>query len=115
MKKWFNSLKISRKIIGGFLVVSIISAIIGIAGIYSVITVNQSNIRLYQENTLGLQYAGNAAVDFQQLRYDMLKLRKTEGSAQHDIDTQVTATKESSDTFGATLKDFLILGFLPVE
>jgi methyl-accepting chemotaxis protein len=103
MKKLFDNLKISRKIINGFLVVSIISVIIGLVGIISVISTNQANIRLYQEDTLGLQYAGNAAVDFQQLRYDMLKLRKTEGSAQSDIDTQVKATKASADVFADAL------------
>jgi methyl-accepting chemotaxis protein len=109
MLKWFANLKISRKLIYGFLVGAIITVIVGVLGISSVLSMNQTNLKLYQENSLGLQYAGEAAVDFQQLRYDMLKLRKSEGGTQSDIDAQVSATKESSAVFADSLEQCKIV------
>ena len=64
MKKWFEDLKISKKIIYGFLVLAIVSAIDGITGLIFIERINNSGIVLYKGNTLGLQYMGSAYADF---------------------------------------------------
>ena len=67
MKKWFEDLKISKKIIYGFLVLAIVSAIVGITGVIFIERINNSGIVLYKENTLGLEYLGSAYADFNEL------------------------------------------------
>jgi methyl-accepting chemotaxis protein len=67
-------MKIAQKLILGFLVVAIIAAIVGVIGIINNSTINAGATEMYQKETLGLQYTGSAAVSFQQIRYDMIKL-----------------------------------------
>ena len=70
----FRNLKISKKLIVGFLIVAILASIIGVIGIISITKIRDSDATLYSQDTLGLQYAGSAAVEFQQIRYNALKI-----------------------------------------
>jgi len=72
--QWYKNLKISIKLILGFLTVAIISAIVGILGLKSIYEVNDGSKILYSQNTLGIAYIGDAGADFQRLRYNALKL-----------------------------------------
>jgi methyl-accepting chemotaxis protein len=81
MKKWFENLKILRKLIIGFFVVVLLSVIVGAVGIIGILNIKNSDARLYDEDTLGLEYAGNAAVEFMQIRYNSLQRLYTEDQA----------------------------------
>ena len=83
--KWFVNLKISAKLIAGFLVVALIAAIVGVVGVININSIRNADTELYEHETLSLQYAGDAAVPLQQLRYDLLKMN-------YIIDTADTAT-----------------------
>ncbi len=72
--KWFVNLKISAKLIAGFLVVAAIAAIVGVVGVISITNISKSDTELYEHDTLSLQYSGDAAVSMQQLRYDLVKI-----------------------------------------
>ncbi len=74
MIKWYKNLKIVNKLISAFLVSAILGTIVGLLGIFFVMQIKNSDSELYKHDTLGLQYAGSAAVNFQQLRYNILKL-----------------------------------------
>ncbi len=99
MKKWFENAKIAKKLSVGFGIICVITVIVGLVGTFAALEMKRADTKLYQEYTKGLQDAGNAAVDFQQLRYDVFKLRKTEGSAQSDIDTAVSAVEATKSSF----------------
>ena len=99
MKKWFENAKIAKKLTAGFGIICAITIIVGLVGAFAALEMKNKDADLYQEYTKGLQDAGNAAVDFQQLRYDVFKLRKTEGSAQSDIDTAVSAVEATKSSF----------------
>ena len=71
--KWFIDLKISKKLVTGFLFVVVLSIIVGAVGIFGILTINGNDTELYAEDTVGLQYAGDAAVMFMQIRYDSLQ------------------------------------------
>ena len=58
----------------GFLVVAIIAAVVGVVGIINIGTIREDDAAMYSVDTLGLQYTGQAAVNFQQLRYNVLKM-----------------------------------------
>lgn len=72
--KWFYNLKISAKLLTGFLIMVLIAGIIGATGLVSIFTMNKAGTLLYEENTLGLQYAGNAAAYYQRLRYNIAEM-----------------------------------------
>lgn len=76
--KWYKNTKISQKLIIGFLIIAIISAVVGSIGVINIFNMKDSDSKLYEENTLGLKISGEAAVMFQQLRYNILKLVNTE-------------------------------------
>lgn len=71
---WFKNLKISKKLITGFLIVAIIAAVVGVVGIINLLSIRQADTELYENNALALQYSGDTAVNFQQLRYNIFKL-----------------------------------------
>lgn len=71
---WFYNLKISLKLLIGFITVAVIAGVIGVVGVYNIKTINQEDTELYMDNTLGLQYAGNADVYFQRIRVNILKV-----------------------------------------
>lgn len=102
MKNWFLNLKISNKLIIGFLIVSFIALIVGIIGIINLNNIKNSDATLYNKNTLGLKYSGSAAVEFQQLRYNMLKITTlTDENERAKIKTQ-------NDSIIVTIKDLLV-------
>ena len=78
--KWFVDLKISRKMIIGFLVVAIIAAVVGVIGIVNIASISLADDKMYRINTVGLQDTGSAAVCFQQIRYDLIKLLYTDAA-----------------------------------
>ncbi len=72
--KWYRNLKISAKLIIGFLVVAIIAAVVGIVGLMNISRMNEGSNLLFNKNTLGLAYSGDSFGTFQRLRYNALKL-----------------------------------------
>lgn len=116
---WFKNVSISKKLIIGFLIVAILASIIGVFGIFSVNRLKKSDTALYNEDTLGLQYAGSAAVMFQQIRYNALKivwLDEGEMSSIRDtvaeIEDQVTTVNNLFDQCESTFTDEELLASL---
>ena len=101
---WFKNLKISKKLIVGFLVVAIVAAVVGVIGIVNLATLSRADQSMYRSQALGLQYSGAAAVNFQQLRYNLLKMTTlTDEASLADTEKLVTqyqaATKENLGEF----------------
>ena len=61
--KWFYDLKIGKKLITAFLVVSAFTAFIGIMGIKNMATLNEGADRLYHKELMGIAYIKAANVD----------------------------------------------------
>jgi methyl-accepting chemotaxis protein len=99
--KWFRNMKISKKLIMSSLIVALITAIVCGVGLVSIISIKNSDSMLYNENTLSLEYAGSAAVNMQQLRYDLLKLSTLGEGADRDKYTSEIGTLR--ETIGALL------------
>jgi len=73
MLTWYKNRKMSTKLIIGFVIVAVIAAIVGIVAIFSFFTIGQADKELYEENVLGLDYAGNAGVYFQTISNNAYK------------------------------------------
>ncbi len=92
MKKWFENLKIAKKLSTGFLLVVLLSVIIGGVGIISILHINSNANSLYEEDTMGLNYAGDAAVEFMQIRYNAVRRLSAE-----DLETKKILIKDINE------------------
>lgn len=80
--QWFYNMKISRKLIISYLILAMISAIVGVVGFYNITRLDNADTKLYESNTLGLGYIGNVSTYFQCIRVNLL-----------NTNTDVTAEK----------------------
>ena len=60
MKKWFLNIKISKKMITGFLFTAFLGLLIGIIDIVSMLSMISSQEKTYNESTLGIKYSSQA-------------------------------------------------------
>lgn len=60
---WFNSLKVATKLIGGFLMVAVIAALIGLLGLRSVAELSGLLTTMYSRDIVGLQLASSANLE----------------------------------------------------
>ncbi|MFT3982412.1 MAG: methyl-accepting chemotaxis protein [Lachnospiraceae bacterium] len=104
MKKWFEDLKIAKKLSTGFLLVVLLSVIIGGVGIISILSINSRGIRLYREGAVGLNHAGDAAVEYMQLRYNAVRrLSAKDQAATKELVNSINGNIEKID---ASLESF---------
>ncbi len=71
---WYRKLKISSKLIIAFLLVALIAAVVGMVGLVNIIRLNKSDTLLYEENTLGIKYSGQAAAYYQRFKYNFAEI-----------------------------------------
>ncbi|MGE4354792.1 MAG: methyl-accepting chemotaxis protein, partial [Oscillospiraceae bacterium] len=93
---WFKNLKISKKLLSGFLVVAIIATLVGAVGLINIRNMNQSSTLLYEGNTLGLKYISDVATLFQRIRYNSLEL--TVLSSDADIEEGINKLNDFCDS-----------------
>jgi methyl-accepting chemotaxis protein len=72
--QWFNNLKIRTKLITGFAIVSVITAILGLIAISNIHELNRNDTRLYEVNTVNLEAYGNISTSFQRMRLYVQKI-----------------------------------------
>jgi methyl-accepting chemotaxis protein len=95
MRKMIGNMRISGKLTMAFTIIVVITLIVGIIGMLNIFSIKNADEKLYRECTQGLEYAGNATVTFQQLRYDNLKMDKTMSTngSQDDVNKLVDSAK----------------------
>lgn len=79
--KWFYNMKISVKLLAGFIIVALIAAIVGVVGIVNINSINEMDTELYQNNTLGIEYAGKISVAYLRIRANALKMMVVDETA----------------------------------
>jgi len=62
--KWFNNMKISKRIIISFLFVTLISVVVGVLGIYNIKSINTSGDNLYTNNLKPLDLVNSIMEEF---------------------------------------------------
>lgn len=72
--RWFYNLKISVKLIIGFLLVAAIAGVVGSVAVVSIKQMNEADILMYEDNTLGIEYISNASLQFQRMRFNTARL-----------------------------------------
>ena len=69
--KWFYNLKLSLKLLSGFITVAIIAAIVGWIGISEMRTIAEDDAKLYEEAAVPLSHLQKISVAFQKKRIDL--------------------------------------------
>lgn len=77
---WFKNLRISKKLITGFLIITLFTIAVGTSSLYNLVQIDKADTELYEENTLGISYSGQASALFQRLRYNYLLLTSLKNS-----------------------------------
>jgi methyl-accepting chemotaxis protein len=79
--KWFYNMKLSAKLITGFIIVAIIAGSIGIVGIININTINNNDKKLYKEITVPMSQLAQISELYQRQRVilrDVILLQKVE-------------------------------------
>ena len=72
--KIYKDWKISTKLIMGFLLIAVVTVIMGFVAVLNIEKLKTADQVLYSENTLGISYSSSAGTYFQRLRYNTLEL-----------------------------------------
>jgi methyl-accepting chemotaxis protein len=101
---WFYNLKIGIKLLSSFLVIAIITGILGYISISNINTVTAADTHLYENMTLPIVYLGNIKECYHKIRasYVNLVLSKDRNEAENVIranDELVKTLAENSDKF----------------
>lgn len=72
--KWFYNMKISAKLIIGFIIVAIISGVIGVVGIFYIKKINDNDTLLYETNTVPISQLAEIAELFQRQRISLYEI-----------------------------------------
>ncbi len=84
--KWFYNLKISSKLIIGFVIVAMIAGVVGITGIINIKTIDSEDTELYKLNTVPLVYLEEVAVALLNKDLEALEMTKGEFKVKSNID-----------------------------
>ena len=77
--KWYYNLKVSSKLLLGFIFISLIAAAIGFVGISNINTISDNSLSLYEKTTVPLGILGDVRENFQKMRVNILYgLRSTD-------------------------------------
>lgn len=80
--RFMKKIKVGVKLISAFLAVAIIAGVIGLVGVLNLSTIEKNDTLLYEENTLGVIFSGDASVYYQRARFNAMKMTVTEGEEQ---------------------------------
>ncbi|NMA26025.1 MAG: HAMP domain-containing protein [Clostridiales bacterium] len=101
--KWFLNLKISRKLIIGFLIVSILGLIMGLVGIVGILKITENENKLYDTNTKAAISIGNAQQAFLSLNVSIKDLFIYSGQ---DRSAYYDSIRENLDLVQAELNNY---------
>ncbi len=83
--KWFYNLKISAKLISGFIFVSLIAGIIGVIGVINIKAVNEADTELYEKMTVPISQMSHISTAFQRIRVNLRDMINANDAAEIKI------------------------------
>jgi len=95
--KWYKNLKISVKLIAGFILVALISVLVGIVGIVNLGRIGKADKSLYEDNTLGISYVDTAEIYYQRIRFYSNRMFLLEGDEKEQAYDKVKDYIESNE------------------
>lgn len=102
--KWYKDLKLAVKLLIGFFVIAVLAVVVGIVGIVNIRDIEEAADIMFNQNTLGIAYTGDAYANFQRLRYNALKLTILE--TKEDKENSITTIEELCGTVEELLLNY---------
>ena len=90
--KWFYNLKISRKLISAFVVVSLLAGALGVIGVMNINKSDKAYSGLYRDYGAGMAELGYAGMDIHKMRVTVRDMILH--TASQDIDKDVSESEE---------------------
>jgi len=96
MLSWFNNLRMGVKLISSFILMAVISAIVGVFGISYLNTISQADAKMYNNMTVPISQLADIATAFQRVRVNLRDsiLAATPEEAKQYADTVTTLSNE---------------------
>ncbi|OPJ57803.1 methyl-accepting chemotaxis protein [Clostridium oryzae] len=91
--KWFNNLKMSRKLMSAFIIIAMFIVIVGIMGMTNMQKIYSSGVRMHDYNFESVKQVYEIRQNIADIRYDIIKL-----VYQHNINNQDDSLKEEINT-----------------
>ena len=104
MKKFFDNMKIKTEVMFGFTLVLVLAILVGLVGFWGLLNVKTASSELYKYNAQDLQYSGQASTYFQQLQYNVLKMKTI--TSQADYEETLQSIADFEDLTANTLMTF---------
>lgn len=92
--RWYYNLKISAKLIIGFIIVAIIAGVVGVVGIANINSLSKMDAKLYEENIKGIVYISSAQQAFLKNRTELRNLIVNYGTDLSGTYTNIEANKK---------------------
>jgi methyl-accepting chemotaxis protein len=71
---WFYNLKISNKLLIGFMIIAFIAGTVGFIGVVNIRKIDAASTMMYEKITLPIAEMGNVSTDFQRVRVNLAKI-----------------------------------------
>jgi methyl-accepting chemotaxis protein len=82
--QWYYNLKISVKLISGFMLVALIAGVIGFIGVTNIRKIDNADTMLYEKMLLPIAQLGDIGVMFQRVRINLREFVQSENDAERD-------------------------------
>jgi methyl-accepting chemotaxis protein len=102
--RWFRNLKIAVKLLICFVGMAVIASVVGVVGIINLNTLSANDKLLFEENTMGIDYAGLCAINYQRLRYNIAEMIAFKDDSQRAV--YVEKLKTFRDNVETNLKNY---------
>ncbi|WP_294854928.1 methyl-accepting chemotaxis protein [uncultured Oscillibacter sp.] len=107
MKKWFEDLKISKKLIIGFLFISVLGIVVGAVGIVNMLRMSKNQQTTYDNQTMGIVYSTGAESSFKEIRVAVRNLYiyydTSRDQYYQEIATQMDAVQVQMEKYSKTV------------
>lgn len=106
---WFYNLKISAKLLFGFILVALIAGVVGVTGIVNIKTIDNNDRALYELNTVPIEQISNVQNAYNQTRIAMRDMILDKNAANRDeyintIKENISIMKDELEKFSETLQ-----------
>ncbi len=96
-----KNMKLSVKLIGGFMIVALITLIVGVIGMTQINSIQKADAKLYEENVKGLAGVAELNEAFLAMRIQVVYALVNKFAKENDISDEVGDIKQRSQNIGA--------------
>ncbi len=101
-----KNMKVATKLISGFLILSFITIIVGLIGVFGIFTLRDQLNRIYDENLLAIEAMGNIQETYQVLRNDLRDLVLASTISTKEAESKLAQMEATEDKLEAAFLEY---------